>query len=106
MAGRKHYGIRVLDFRRNCKFDSGFPSLSDCFFNVSRLREGISLDANDTISTQIRGVLDDGFSIYVKSMNRSGSVENGDFERMIEKSMSLRHPCLGFDYIGNCLGFI
>jgi serine/threonine protein kinase len=84
----------IVDFKRICNFDSGFPSLSDCLCNLSGFNKGIVLNESPTISTQIYHGCNNGISTIVKSITLLGSVKNGDLERMTENLMNLRHPCI------------
>jgi hypothetical protein len=83
-----------VDFRRMCKLGSGLPSLSDCLFDFSGLKEGSEFDEINLILTQQYDKCSDKHGIIVKSTNVSVCVDKCDHEKMIEHLMKLRHPCI------------
>jgi serine/threonine protein kinase len=93
MAKLRRSGMK-FDFRRICKFGSGLPSLSDCLFHFSGLKEGSELNEINLILAQLYHKFSDRYGIIVKSTNVSVCVNNCDHEMMIEHLMKLRHPCL------------
>jgi hypothetical protein len=84
----------VVDFRRIRKLGSGFPSFSDCLFDVSGFREVAELSEEEGISTRLYHACGEEIEIVVKSTSRAICVENCALEKALEELMNLRHPCI------------
>jgi serine/threonine protein kinase len=83
-----------VDFRRIHRVSRGFLSFADHEFDLSVFDEITILNESHRVMTDMHRSLSDGFSIIVKSIDLSESVEFFQIEEEIEILKNLQHPCI------------
>jgi serine/threonine protein kinase len=83
-----------VDFRRIHRVGRYLPSFAGHQFDLSIFGEITILNESHRVMTDIHRSLSDGFSIIVKSIYLSESVELCQIDEEIDMLKHLRHPCI------------